>query len=218
MPDQLVQVIVLTDDLQREGDRFREAGFHVEPGGRHPGRGTENLIIPFAGQYLEILSVVDPAEAADSSQGRPVVAALRRRGPGLARWSVEPADIDATAARLGLPVEHRQRVRPDGRMVRWRAVGVDEAWGRPWRCAYMTWDDPAMHPGAGVISHPNGAVELGSLQVAVPAAPAARGWLGDGNLPRRVDLVPSDSTTVDLRLRIPLPRGHLTLEPAGWTR
>jgi Glyoxalase-like domain len=76
MPDRLVQVMVLTEDLEHEGDHFRKAGFRVEPGGRHPGRGTENLIVPFAGQYLEILAVVDRAEAAVSPDGLPVLAAL----------------------------------------------------------------------------------------------------------------------------------------------
>jgi hypothetical protein len=215
VPDQLVQVIVLTEDLEREGDRFRAAGFRVERGGRHPGRGTENLIVPFARQYLEILAVVDPVQAVASEHGRPVVAALRRRGPGLARWSVEPDDIDATAARLGLPVERRQRTRPDGNTVRWRAVGVNEAWEQPWRCAYMAWDEPAMHPGAGPVSHPNGAIELGNLEVAVPEVEAARRWIGHRDGPASVDLVPAESTDVDLRLKMPLPDGHLIFKPGG---
>lgn len=201
-PDRLAQVIVLTEDLDREGDRFRRAGFRVEPGGRHPGRGTENLIVPFAGQYLEILAVVDRAEAAGSPQGRPVVASLDRRGPGLARWSVEPDDIVATAARLGLPVERRQRLRPDGTSVRWHAVGVDEAWEQPWRGAYLSWDDPAMHPGRAEMPHPNGAVSLGTLEVAVPDMETARRWLGDVDQLGSVQLVPMHSAAVDLRLRL----------------
>jgi Glyoxalase-like domain len=213
MPDRLVQVIVLTEDLDREGDLFRKAGFRVEPGGRHPGRGTENLIVPFVGQYLEILAVVDRVEAACSPQGRPVVAALERRGPGLARWSVEPPDIVATGARLGLPVERRQRSRPDGTSVRWRAVAVSEAWEQAWRCAYMRWDDPAMHPGRGAVSHSNGAVGLGTLEVAVPDMEAARRWIGDVDRLADVQLVPMDAVAVDLRLQIPLSGGPLILEP-----
>ena len=89
---------------------------------------------------------MDEAEARASPQGRPVVAALSRRGPGLARWSVELHDIEATATRVGLPVEQRLRARPDGHTVRWRAVGVDAAWDDPWRCAFMAWDDPDTHP------------------------------------------------------------------------
>jgi hypothetical protein len=212
MPDRLVQVIVLAEDLDREADRFRQAGFHAEPGGRHPGRGTENIIVPFAGQYLEILAVVDRAEAERSPQGRPVVAALDWRGPGLARWSVEPHDIVATAARLGLPVEQRQRSRPDGSSIRWRAVGVNESWQQPWRGAFMSWDDPGMHPGTGAVSHPNGAVGLGTLEVAVPDLREARGWNGDVEESGSVQLIPSAGTDVDLRLTIPLSGGPFILE------
>jgi Glyoxalase-like domain len=215
MPDRLVQVIVLTEDLDREGDRFRRAGFCVEPGGRHPGRGTENLIVPFAGQYLEILSVVDRARAAASPHGSPVVAALERRGPGLARWSVEPQDIAATAARLGLPVEPRQRSGPDGNSVRWRAVGVNEAWRQPWRCAFLSWDEPTMHPGSGAVSHPNGAVGLGTLEVGVPDIETARAWIGDVDLAGAVQLLPSDAAAADLLLKIRLSDGPLILGPSG---
>lgn len=213
--DRLVQVIVLAHDLDREGDRLRKAGFRVEAGGRHPGRGTENLIVPLSGQYLEILAVVDPVEAAASPQGRPVLAALRRRGPGLARWSVEPEDIDATGARLGLAVEHRRRVRPDGTLLRWRAVGVDEAWDAPWRCAYMTWDDPGHHPGSSAVAHPNGAAGLGTLEVAAPDVEAARHWTGDTELVD-VHLVAADTTDSDLRLTVLVRDGRVVFGPSGW--
>jgi hypothetical protein len=188
MPDRLVQAIVLVPDLET-GRRDMEAlGFEVAEGGRHPGRGTANLIVPFGEQYLELLAVVDETEATSSPQGRPVLDALRTRGPGLARWSVEPADIDATAVRVGLPVEHRQRDRPDGVTVTWRSVGVDEAWAEPWRCAYMTWDDPAAQPSRTPAAHPNGATGFERLEVGAPDRERARVWLG-GAVPPAVELV-----------------------------
>jgi Glyoxalase-like domain len=61
--DRLVQVIVLVDDLAAARRRFENAGFRVFDGGRHPGRGTANLIVPFGDQYLELLAVVDEDEA-----------------------------------------------------------------------------------------------------------------------------------------------------------
>ena len=131
---------------------------------------------------------------------------------------VEPDDIEATAARLGLPVEQRQRSRPDGQTVRWRAVGITEAWERPWRCAYMAWDDPAMHPGAGPVAHPNGAAELGSLQVVAPDMEAARRWIGSEAAPGRVDLVSINSTDVDLLLKIPVAGGHIVIDASGQMR
>ena len=94
----LVQAIVLVTDLHDARRRMESLGFTVIDGGHHPGRGTANMIVPFGEQYLELLAVVDEAEARSSPQGQPVVAALARRGPGLARWSVEPDDIEAAAS------------------------------------------------------------------------------------------------------------------------
>jgi hypothetical protein len=178
--DRLIQAIVLVTELDASRRRLESAGLTVLDGGRHPGRGTANLIVPFGSHHLELLSVVDEAEAQVSPKGRPVLAALARRGPGLARWSVETDSIEATARRLGRAVEPRQRVRPDGVTVRWRAVGVDAAWEDPWRCAFMTWDDPELHPARveGVV-HANGATGFARLEVTVPYPDALLEWLGD---------------------------------------
>jgi hypothetical protein len=179
---QLVQAIILVVARRR----MTTLGFAVEDGGRHPGRGTANLIVPFGEEYLELLAIVDEHEARASRQGRPVLDALSRRGPGLARWSVEPSDIDATADRLGLPVERRQRIRPDRESVRWRAVGVDEAWAQPGRCAFMTWDDPLLHPARRSKRHPNGAVGFATLEVNADEEELLS-WLGE-RLPDKVEV------------------------------
>lgn len=188
--DRVVQAIVLVTDLASARRTIESVGLTVREGGRHPGRGTANLIVPFSsgGQYLELLAVVDEAEALSSPQGRPVVAALARRGPGLARWSVEPHDIEATATRVGLPVEERQRVLVDGTVVRWRGVGVDASWHEPWRCAFMVWDDPDMHPARmNDTTHANGATGFATLDVDIPHRQPLLDWLG-GGVPDRVSL------------------------------
>lgn len=169
---------MLVDDLQAARRHFEGLGFAVSDGGRHPGRGTANLIVPLGRQYLELLAIVDGAEALGSPQGRPVAAAFSRRGPGLARWSVEASDIRSISERLGYPVEQRQRVRPDGRTITWQSVGVDESWAEPWRCAFMAWDDPALHPARTAVTHANGASGFAQLEVVVPDADAAVAWLG----------------------------------------
>jgi hypothetical protein len=180
--DRLVQAIVLVPDLLLARRRMEALGLTVVEGGSHPGRGTANLIVPFGRQYLELLAIVDENEARTSVQGRPVMAALSARGPGLARWSVEPGDIEATANRVGEPIEQRQRTLPDGTAVRWRAVAVDRAWVEPWRCAFMVWDSPDMHPGGRHVVHPNGATGFARLDVVVPDMRKALRWLG-GRVP-----------------------------------
>jgi hypothetical protein len=187
MRDELVQVIRLVDDLPEARRHFEAQSFAVVAGGRHPGRGTANLIIALGRQYVELLAVVDEQEARQAPQGRPVLDAWHQRGPGLARWSVQPADIGATADRLGLPIERRQRTRPDGVVVSWRAVAVDLAWAEPWRCAFMAWDDPSSHPGSRPIAHPNGASGIQTLEVDVADPMGALEWLG-GTIPPGVSL------------------------------
>ena len=209
----LVQAIILVEDLEPARRRMESAGLAVEEGGRHPGRGTANLVIPLGGSYIELLAIVDGAEASTSPQGRPVLAAWAGRGPGLARWSVEVDDVGAAAARLGVAVERRERVRPDGAVIRWRAAGVDEAWPEPWRSAFMAWDEPALHPARLVRPHPNGATGF-RLEVAVPDGADAVGWLG-GPVPDGVSFVPFDGAGFvgPRRLQLETPAGLVDLAP-----
>jgi hypothetical protein len=207
MEDRFVQAIVLVTDLKQSRLAMESLGLTVLDGGRHPGRGTANLIVPFGAQYLELLAIVDRDEALASPQGRPVVAALSARGPGLARWSVEPADIEATAIRVGHPIERRQRLLPDGTAVRWRSVAVDTAWAEPWRCAFMVWDNPDTHPARALAVHRNGATGFARLGVTAPDMGGTLDWLG-GRIPAGVDVevgAPSGVT----RLLLTSPSGEI---------
>ncbi|MGA2520358.1 MAG: VOC family protein [Acidimicrobiales bacterium] len=214
MSDRLVQAIVLVSDLGAARSRMEALGFTVLDGGRHPGRGTANLIIPFGRHYLELLAVVDHDEALASPQGRPIVTALSGRGPGLARWSVEPVDIERTAGRLGLPTERRSRVLPSGETVRWRSVGVDTAWLEPWRCAFMAWDDPRLHPARGAVTHPNGATGFARLDVVAPDHGALVAWLG-GTVPESVHLSAAAGAAGPVALLLSSPAGEIPLTTTG---
>jgi hypothetical protein len=207
--DRLVQVILLVTDLGAARSEMAALGLAVLDGGRHPGRGTANLIVPFGHQYLELLALVDGSEASSSPQGRPVVAALTSRGPGLARWSVEPDDIESTARRVGEPIERRQRLVPDGTTVRWRSVGVDRSWPEPWRCAFMSWDEPHLHPARGRVSHPNGATGFARLEVGVPATSTMASWLG-GPPPPGVELEVGEPLGIR-RLTLSSPTGEIAI-------
>jgi hypothetical protein len=209
MRDELVQVILLVEDLVEARRSFEAQGFAVVAGGRHPGRGTANLIIPLGSQYVELLAVVDEHEARRSAQGRPVLSAWTRRGPGLARWSVQAADIEETARRIGLPVERRTRTRPDGMVVSWRAVGVDTAWAEPWRCAFMAWNDPVTHPARTPVVHPNGARCIETLEVDVPDTASSLAWLG-GSIPAAVTFKSAD-TVGGLRASVATNAGLIDL-------
>jgi hypothetical protein len=208
----LVQVIVLVTDLDDARQEMENLGFRVAAGGRHPGRGTANLIVPFGDAYLELLAVLDRAEAAASPQGRPVLDALGVRGPGPARWSLETDDIEGVGHRVGLEVESRRRVRPDGETVAWRAVGVDLAWREPWRPAFMAWERADLHPARLDGPHPNGATGFASVVVGLPAPEPLTAWLA-GPPPASVELVPTAPdgpqrvtvTTADGEVTLPTP-------------
>src|SRR3712207_8803163 len=72
-------------------------------GGRHPGWGTANRIVPLGEAYLELVAVVDEAEAAQSPFGR-WVGAARPSLPRLLGWAVRTLELDDFARRLDLTV------------------------------------------------------------------------------------------------------------------
>ena len=45
-------------------------GLASVPGGRHPGWGTANRIVPLGGSYVELITVVDAEEALQSQFGK----------------------------------------------------------------------------------------------------------------------------------------------------
>jgi hypothetical protein len=209
----LVQVIILVEDLDGARRWAAGAGLRALDGGRHPGRGTANVIVPFGAEYLELLGVVDEEEARSSPDGRPVLEALAARGPGPARWSLEADDVDAEGRRLGLPAEERHRVRPDGAVIRWRAVGVNEAWAAPWRPAFMAWDDPVRHPARSVVPHPSGATGFARVDVGVPDEGALRAWIGGA--PPPAVAVHQGSATGPFAIALATPDGPLPVEGVG---
>src|SRR5436190_2107644 len=69
-------VLLPVRDLDEAAARLeREQGLLAVGGGRHPGLGTANRIVPLGLQYLELIAVVDETEAAASRLGRRVAAA-----------------------------------------------------------------------------------------------------------------------------------------------
>ena len=181
---ELGQVILGVRDLDAATDRMEALGFSVLDGGVHPGLGTAKRIIPLGRQYLELLGVVDPALAAAQWYGRALLARIAE-GDRLVRWSLRTDDIEAVAGPLGLLPEPRQRVRPDGRRLTWRAAGLPDAAEHSWPPFFMQWDDPADFPGALPARHPNGASGIAWLEVATPDPGRLRRLMAGGQAPIR---------------------------------
>ncbi|WP_168701857.1 VOC family protein [Gordonia paraffinivorans] len=148
-------IVISVPELDVAQESFRTRyGLEVTGGGRHEGVGTENRIIPLDGSYLELVTVVDAAEAAGNPFGRLVTFGLEQRVP-LTAWVVTGGDTQTA----GLSHQHLRR---DGVAV--DLYGVDEvvdAGDRPFGLVRPA--DQAI-PGAGAA----GGTRLFDVQVVRP--------------------------------------------------
>jgi hypothetical protein len=182
---ELSQVILGTRDLDVATRRMEALGLTVLDGGMHPGVGTANRVIPLGRQYLELLGVVDEAEARAGWYGRALLAAIAG-GDRFVRWSLRTDGIEAVATRLGLSAEPRQRVRPDGVRLTWKAAGIAPAAELGWLPFFMQWDDPAQYPGGQPVRHASGATGVAWIEVATPAPDRLARWTEGAEVPLRL--------------------------------
>ena len=150
-------------------------------GGRHPGWGTANRIVPLGEAYLELVAVVDAAEAAQSPFGSWVAQA----SPALLEplgWAVRTNELDEVARRLGLVVSAGSRAVRGGRLLRWRLAGIEEAAAEPSLPFFIEWGHGTPHPGRAAAPHRAAGVQIAKLQLAGGADRLAA-WLGAHRLP-----------------------------------
>jgi len=171
------------DDLDRAAAGVQARyGLASMPGGRHPDWGTANRIVPLGSTYLELLAVVDPDEAAADPVGSGYVRHIQQ-APGLMLWCVATDELDAIALRLGLSLQAKSRVLPDGTRIGWRMAGLGAALDDPSLPFFIAWDvAPEHHPGRMAAAHAQALAGIASVTVgADPAALSA--WLGGESLP-----------------------------------
>jgi hypothetical protein len=166
-------LLVATADLDATAAAAGRLGLEVVAGGRHPGWGTANRIVPLGDAYLELIAVVAPAEAPSSPFGRWVAASP----PGPMGWAVRVDDIDATARRLGLDLVPGSRAAPDGRRLAWRTAGVERVATEPALPFFISWEPGGPFPGEG-----GAGLEVERIELRGDAARLAE-WLGDADLP-----------------------------------
>lgn len=173
-------------DLEEAAERFlREYGLESLPGGRHPGRGTANRIIPLGSDYLELITVADAGEAAALPASRRVAQAIAA-GRTYSAWAVRTDDLDAMRAHLArrgfrLPeLTPGARTRPDGVRLEWRMQEtVQDAAPSPLPFL-IEWKLPAgQYPGEMQAAHPSGAAGMAAVVLADPDPPAAEALLGE---------------------------------------
>jgi hypothetical protein len=157
-------VIYGTSDLDRAAARL-EAILAVRAvrGGRHDGVGTHNRIVPLGdGTFIEILAIADPAEAARSTLGAALQAAIAS-GDRLLAWAVAVDNVASVAARLGTSISTVGRQAQTARLT-----GVMESLADPYLPFFI--ERPAE-----VISRPTSRTTIAWIEVTGNEADSSNG-------------------------------------------
>ena len=168
--------MIAVRDLATASAGMEDAGFVVQPGGRHVGFGTENAIVRLGLDYLELITVHDRDQARRASaRSKELAEFLDRYEDGLVGFALAPERIgpvvDGLRASGHAPYgpTAMRRERPDGRTLEWTLVIPNEvAWRRPWPF-FIAWSLPdterlAIEPPP---AHPLGVTAVVGIGVAV---------------------------------------------------
>ncbi len=148
MITRLDHCVIAVRDLAQTRKHFeRRLLLSSYPGGKHTGLGTENTIVRFGLDYLELIGIYDRQEVMAAGVKRAALLEfLERREGGLLGYALATDDIDNLAERFrktGLDAfgpYAMQRTRPDGQTLKWRLlVPSGTAWRRPWPF-FIQWD------------------------------------------------------------------------------
>ena len=181
---QIDHIVIGVSDLDTAGAQFEARyGLTAIEGGRHPGWGTANRLVPLGAAYLELVTVVDQAEASNSEFGRWVSTMIE--GKSRLGWAVRTDDLDRTASRLGLEVAEGSRRSQSGQLLHWRVAGVAQAARDSSLPFFIQWGTNTPLPGQASVVHRAGAVELAELTIAGNEQQLQE-WLGTSSLPIRV--------------------------------
>jgi hypothetical protein len=182
--------IIAVQDPTATAEELVQRGLRAIPGGRHPGHGTGNWIVPLGSTYLELMTVIDADEAEGSPMGRWMLRSSRH-GDRLAAVCLRTDAIDEVAHRIGYRPEPMSREREDGTVLRWRLAGLEAAMSDEHLPFFITWDaDDDQHPGRMPVDHDVTVDGISWIEYGGDPKRLAE-WLGDHSLPiRSVDEQP----------------------------
>src|SRR4051794_33568648 len=126
MPTAIDHIIVAVADPDAAAAELESTlGLRASGGGRHDAHGTFNRLIWVGDSYIELMGVFDDALAEASWWGRHVRSILAGTPAAFAGVPLATNDLSSEIARLRehgatlLDPVAGERVRPDGRVVRW---------------------------------------------------------------------------------------------------
>ena len=162
----LDHIVIAVADLGKAVADYAALGFTVQPGGRHPGRTSQNALVVFDdGAYLELIAWPEPGPAERWYN------VLAKHGEGLMDFALIPQDTaraiaEAKARGLALngPIDG-SRVRPDGVKLEWQ-TGRQATFDLPFLCGDVT-PRALRVPEGDVRRHANGARGIATITVAV---------------------------------------------------
>ncbi len=170
-------------DLDEASRKYRELGFDVVPGGRHPGRGTHNTIMRFGWGFIELIAIHDPEERSRlGAQGEGLTNFLKERDGGWVDVILETHALDSLAARLvdaginaGSPFP-LGRVRPDGLVTKNRILPTGPISTRHLYPGVIEWEqpDPERLSPERQDAHTNGATEVVAVAIITDDLSSAR--------------------------------------------
>jgi hypothetical protein len=213
--------MICVPDLARGIDAYQRVGFHIYPGGAHTGRATHNAIAFTGDEYLEVLSIRDRGAVAAGSPDESLARYLDEGG-GFRVVALQSDDLVADVAAMrarGVDVGDIRdggRRTPAGQELRWRAAFLQGADALPiFFIQHLTplAERRRQVPKAG--DHPNGALHLERVYIAVPdVAAASRAYARAVGLPapevQRGQVIKADMAVFDLG-----PTGLAVAQPAG---
>jgi catechol 2,3-dioxygenase-like lactoylglutathione lyase family enzyme len=170
----LDHLVVAVPELPVAARSYRELGFTVVPGGRHP-VGTHNALIAFEdGAYLELIAFYEPSPA--HRWWTPL-----QLGGGLVDFCCRTDDLSADTAalrRAGVEIDDprpQSRLRPDGYTVRWK-LAVPRGGHRGVAPFLIEDETPREERVPRETRHANRVTGVRGLTVVVDDVAAARRW------------------------------------------
>ena len=135
--------------------------------------------MPLGETYLELIAVVDEAEAAQSPVGRWITDAQPGRPLG---WCLRTDRLEDVVRRLDLTIVAVSRATPEGRLFRGRIAGIEQAAAEPSLPFFIERGESSPFPGHAAASHRSGPLQIARLELSGDADRLAD-WLGSHDLP-----------------------------------